>query len=45
MSRAWSGRGAEELTVDAVVAGELGPDDIRISPFGREPLSMSSSHS
>lgn len=32
MSRAWSGRPAEELTVDGVVAGELGPDDIRISP-------------
>lgn len=32
MSRAWSGREADELTVGGVVAGELGPDDIRISP-------------
>ncbi len=32
MSRAWSGRDADELTVDGVVAGDLGPDDIRISP-------------
>jgi propanediol dehydratase small subunit len=30
-SRAWSGREASELSVDDVVAGELGPDDIRIS--------------
>jgi propanediol dehydratase small subunit len=30
--RAWSGRTSGELTVDGVVAGELGPDDIRISP-------------
>ena len=30
--RAWSGRDAADLTVDGVVAGELGPDDIRISP-------------
>ena len=29
---AWSGREASELTVDGVVGGELGPDDIRISP-------------
>lgn len=32
MSRAWSGREAGELSVEGVVAGELGPDDIRISP-------------
>lgn len=32
MSRAWSGRDAEDLDVRSVVAGELGPDDIRISP-------------
>jgi propanediol dehydratase small subunit len=32
MTRAWSGRDADELTVAGVVAGELGPDDIRISP-------------
>jgi propanediol dehydratase small subunit len=32
MSRAWSGREASELTVEGVVRGELGPDDIRISP-------------
>lgn len=31
-SRAWSGREASELSVDGVVGGELGPDDIRISP-------------
>ena len=30
--RAWSGRAAADLTVAGVVAGELGPDDIRISP-------------
>jgi propanediol dehydratase small subunit len=30
-SKAWSGREASELSVDGVVAGELGPDDIRIS--------------
>jgi propanediol dehydratase small subunit len=30
--KAWSGRPASELTVDGVVGGELGPDDIRISP-------------
>lgn len=30
--RAWSGRSASELTVAGVVGGELGPDDIRISP-------------
>jgi propanediol dehydratase small subunit len=29
---AWSGRDASELTVEGVVVGELGPDDIRISP-------------
>jgi propanediol dehydratase small subunit len=29
---AWSGRKAAELSVDGVVAGELGVDDIRISP-------------
>ena len=29
---AWSGRPASELSVDGVVGGELGPDDIRISP-------------
>jgi propanediol dehydratase small subunit len=32
VSRAWSGRDASELTVEGVVGGELGPDDIRISP-------------
>jgi propanediol dehydratase small subunit len=31
-SKAWSGREASELSVDGVVAGMLGPDDIRISP-------------
>ena len=31
-SRAWSGREASELSVEGVVGGELGPDDIRISP-------------
>jgi|1185.fasta_scaffold1645351_1 propanediol dehydratase small subunit len=31
-SVAWSGRLASELNVDGVVAGVLGPDDIRISP-------------
>jgi propanediol dehydratase small subunit len=31
-SRAWSGREASELSVERVVGGELGPDDIRISP-------------
>jgi propanediol dehydratase small subunit len=30
--RAWSGREASELSVEGVVGGELGPDDIRISP-------------
>jgi propanediol dehydratase small subunit len=30
--KAWSGRPACELSVDGVVDGELGPDDIRISP-------------
>jgi propanediol dehydratase small subunit len=30
--KAWSGRDAADLTVDGVVGGELGPDDIRISP-------------
>ncbi len=30
--KAWSGRPASELSVDGVVGGELGPDDIRISP-------------
>jgi propanediol dehydratase small subunit len=29
---AWSGRDASELSVERVVGGELGPDDIRISP-------------
>jgi propanediol dehydratase small subunit len=29
---AWSGRAASELSVEGVVGGELGPDDIRISP-------------
>jgi propanediol dehydratase small subunit len=32
VSRAWSGRDSSELSVDGVVGGELGPDDIRISP-------------
>lgn len=32
VSRAWSGRESGELSVDGVVGGELGPDDIRISP-------------
>lgn len=32
MSRAWSGREADDLDVAKAVAGELGPDDIRISP-------------
>jgi len=32
VSRAWSGRHSSELSVDGVVGGELGPDDIRISP-------------
>jgi len=31
-ARAWSGRAASDLSVDGVVGGELGPDDIRISP-------------
>ena len=31
-ARAWSGRDASDLSVDGVVGGELGPDDIRISP-------------
>jgi propanediol dehydratase small subunit len=30
--RAWSGREAASLRVEGVVGGELGPDDIRISP-------------
>jgi propanediol dehydratase small subunit len=30
--RAFSGRPAEELTVARLVAGELGPDDVRIHP-------------
>jgi propanediol dehydratase small subunit len=30
--RPWSGREADDLTVERVVAGELGPGDIRISP-------------
>ncbi|HEX3931323.1 MAG TPA: diol dehydratase small subunit [Nocardioides sp.] len=30
--RAWSGRDSSELTVEGVVEGRLGPDDIRISP-------------
>jgi len=30
--RAWSGREAASLRVEEVVGGELGPDDIRISP-------------
>jgi propanediol dehydratase small subunit len=30
--KAWSGRDASDLTVEGVVGGELGPDDIRISP-------------
>jgi propanediol dehydratase small subunit len=29
--KAWSGHAASELSVDGVVGGELGPDDIRIS--------------
>jgi propanediol dehydratase small subunit len=32
VSRAMSGREASELSVEGVVGGELGPDDIRISP-------------
>jgi propanediol dehydratase small subunit len=32
VSRAWSGKEAEDLDVAAAVAGELGPDDIRIDP-------------
>jgi propanediol dehydratase small subunit len=32
VSRAWSGRESSELSVGGVVGGELGPDDIRISP-------------
>lgn len=31
---AQSGRSIDEIDVDAVVAGEIGPDDIRISPEG-----------
>jgi propanediol dehydratase small subunit len=31
-ARAWSGHAASDLTVAGVVGGELGPDDIRISP-------------
>jgi propanediol dehydratase small subunit len=31
-SLAWSGREASELSVDGVVDGVLGPDDIRIGP-------------
>jgi propanediol dehydratase small subunit len=30
--KAWSGRDASDLSVEGVVGGELGPDDIRISP-------------
>ena len=30
--KAWSGRDASELSVEGVIGGELGPDDIRISP-------------
>ena len=32
MSRAFSGKPAEELTVGALVRDELGPDDVRIHP-------------
>jgi propanediol dehydratase small subunit len=32
MSRAFSGRPLEDVTVDAAVAGELGGDDVRIHP-------------
>ena len=32
MSRAFSGRPAGELTVEALVRDELGPDDVRIHP-------------
>jgi propanediol dehydratase small subunit len=32
VSRAWSGRESTDLSVDGVVGGDLGPDDIRISP-------------
>jgi propanediol dehydratase small subunit len=32
VSRAWSGRDTDDLDVRSAVAGELGPDDIRISP-------------
>jgi propanediol dehydratase small subunit len=32
VSRAMSGREASELSVEGVVGGEVGPDDIRISP-------------
>ena len=32
MSRAFSGKPAEELTVAALVRGELTPDDVRIHP-------------
>lgn len=30
--RAFSGRALDAITVDAVLAGELGPDDVRIHP-------------
>ena len=32
MSRAFSGKPAEELTVGALMRDELGPDDVRIHP-------------
>jgi propanediol dehydratase small subunit len=32
VNRAFSGRPASDLTVDALVSGELGPDDVRIHP-------------
>ncbi|MSO58575.1 MAG: propanediol utilization protein [Thermoleophilia bacterium] len=31
-SRALSGRGRDAITLDAVLAGELSPDDVRIHP-------------
>jgi propanediol dehydratase small subunit len=36
VSRAFSGKPAEELTVDALVRGELVTDDVRIHPYTLE---------
>jgi len=45
MTRAFSGRALEQITVEAVLAGELGADDVRIHPDTlREQAAVAEGH-